>query len=140
MAESVTNFAARVKAKYPGYANVPDEDLARRIVDKYPEYADSVTFEQPPTLMSRGQELLNKGAEAIGGMFQSEPAESTRVDIGQPQALPPTDEEVIVTSQRPIAPEPQPIITPTPEEEEFYLLLENGDYLLKEDGGRIILG
>lgn len=35
-------FASTIKAKYPQYANVDDDDLVRAIVAKYPQYAQSV--------------------------------------------------------------------------------------------------
>lgn len=41
---SPTEFAAKIKAKYPQYANIPDEDLAKRIVAIHPEYASKVDF------------------------------------------------------------------------------------------------
>lgn len=42
---SVEQFAAKIKAKYPDYASVPDDELARRIVEKYPEYKAQVSFQ-----------------------------------------------------------------------------------------------
>ena len=39
------DFAAKIKAKYPEYADVDDTELSRKIVDKYPEYKDKVSFE-----------------------------------------------------------------------------------------------
>jgi hypothetical protein len=42
MPESITDFAARIKAKYPDYANVPDDELVQRIVSKYPDYSSQV--------------------------------------------------------------------------------------------------
>lgn len=47
MPESVAAFAARIKAKYPDYAEVPDEELTRRVLAKYPDYRDQVTFGPP---------------------------------------------------------------------------------------------
>lgn len=35
-------FAQSIKAKYPDYASVPDEELATRMLEKYPEYRDRV--------------------------------------------------------------------------------------------------
>ena len=37
-------FSAKVKSKYPEYANVDDRELAQRIVSKYPEYQGKVEF------------------------------------------------------------------------------------------------
>lgn len=39
---NVDDFAAKIKAKYPDYANIDNSVLAHRIVDKYPDYADQV--------------------------------------------------------------------------------------------------
>jgi hypothetical protein len=41
---STAEFAARIKAEYPDYASVPDEELTRRVLAKYPEYRQQVTF------------------------------------------------------------------------------------------------
>lgn len=45
-------FAAKIKAKYPQYSGIDDETLSRKIVQKHPEYASQVQFEQP-TAMSQ---------------------------------------------------------------------------------------
>jgi len=38
-------FSAKIKAKYPTYQDVDDMVLAKRVVEKYPVYADKVSFE-----------------------------------------------------------------------------------------------
>src|SRR4051812_39928167 len=50
-------FAQSIKAKYPDYASVPDEELAAKMLEKYPEYrahvreaADFTTANDPNTL------------------------------------------------------------------------------------------
>lgn len=42
-------FAAKIKAKYPQYADMPDEELAQKMVAKYPQYQDMIDApgEQP---------------------------------------------------------------------------------------------
>jgi len=40
--ETIEQFAARIKAKYPQYKDINDTDLVNRIVTKHPEYKDSV--------------------------------------------------------------------------------------------------
>lgn len=40
--DSVTDFAARIKSKYPDYAGMDDRELVNRIVTKHPEYKDQV--------------------------------------------------------------------------------------------------
>src|SRR6478609_2008179 len=39
---TATEFAQRIKAQYPDYAEVPDDVLAAKMLDKYPEYRDRV--------------------------------------------------------------------------------------------------
>jgi hypothetical protein len=40
--DSVAEFAQRIKTKYPDYAEVPDEELVTRILDKHPDYRPMV--------------------------------------------------------------------------------------------------
>ena len=47
MAETVEQFAARIKAKYPDYQSVPDKELVDRIIAKHPEYKSQVDFAAP---------------------------------------------------------------------------------------------
>lgn len=35
-------FAAKIKAKYPQYADVPDDELTQKVIAKHPEYGDRV--------------------------------------------------------------------------------------------------
>ena len=50
-----TEFAQQIKAKYPDYASVPDDVLATKMLEKYPEYKDRVripdfkTTNEPPS-------------------------------------------------------------------------------------------
>ena len=37
-------FSAKIKAKYPQYKDVDDVVLAKKMVEKYPEYAKKVSF------------------------------------------------------------------------------------------------
>lgn len=39
---TATEFAQSIKAKYPDYAEVPDDVLAAKMLEKYPEYRDRV--------------------------------------------------------------------------------------------------
>lgn len=41
-------FAGKVKAKYPQYQDIDNAELARRVVDKHPEYASQVDFGEVP--------------------------------------------------------------------------------------------
>lgn len=71
-------FAAKIKAKYPQYKHIADEELIDKIVAKYPAYADTV-------------EPLKKKDEAsptTGIPFENQPETSLHlpgeVDLGQP--------------------------------------------------------
>ena len=50
---SPTDFAEKIKAKYPQYANVDDNTLTQKVLAKYPQYASAVdtsgTGSPPPT-------------------------------------------------------------------------------------------
>src|SRR5690554_3979501 len=39
---TTTEFAARIKAQYPVYANVPDAELTARMLERYPIYRERV--------------------------------------------------------------------------------------------------
>lgn len=39
---SVSEFAAKIKAKYPAYANLDDNELTQKMLAKYPQYKDQV--------------------------------------------------------------------------------------------------
>ena len=52
MPESVAQFAARIKSKYPDYVSVPDRELVDRILTKYPEYKDQVSLENVTVSMA----------------------------------------------------------------------------------------
>lgn len=41
---SPQDFAKTIKAKYPVYASVPDDELTRRVLAKYPQYQSRVTL------------------------------------------------------------------------------------------------
>lgn len=43
--KSVAEFAAAIKSKYPQYKDIDDSTLSKRIIEKYPSYADKVTFD-----------------------------------------------------------------------------------------------
>jgi hypothetical protein len=42
MALSITEFASKIKAKYPDYSDMDDTVLVNKIIDKYPEYKNTV--------------------------------------------------------------------------------------------------
>ncbi len=43
-----TDFAARIKAKYPAYHDIPDDELVAKMVAKFPQYKDQISA-QPTT-------------------------------------------------------------------------------------------
>src|SRR3990167_6670323 len=47
MPETLEQFAAKVKQKYPQYQNVQDIELVGKILAKYPQYRERITFEPP---------------------------------------------------------------------------------------------
>ena len=57
-------FSAKIKSKYPQYANVDDLELAKKIVEKYPEYSDQVLFDEVPT----DEESVRKAKEDVYGV------------------------------------------------------------------------
>lgn len=72
--DSVAQFASRIKAKYPDYQDVPDQELVSRIVAKYPEYKDSVDMSTPaqpqgaekPSLFQQGLQAFGSGLQTFG--------------------------------------------------------------------------
>lgn len=45
MPYSMQEFAARIKAKYPSYASIHDDDLVAQVVSKHPEYKNQVVLD-----------------------------------------------------------------------------------------------
>lgn len=68
-----TEFAQQIKAKYPDYANVPDAELAARMLEKYPEYRDRVKVPEPSSglLAQAGSAVGNLAVGAAKGVGQS---------------------------------------------------------------------
>jgi hypothetical protein len=44
----VSEFASKIKKKYPDYQNVPDAELVQKIINKYPEYKEQVDLTPEP--------------------------------------------------------------------------------------------
>lgn len=60
-------FAAKIRTKYPGaYDNVPDDVLAKKVVEKYPVYGSQVNFSTPKTTTAeRAKEIYNQTGNQI---------------------------------------------------------------------------
>lgn len=91
--ETIEQFAARIKAKYPQYKDVNDTDLVNRIVAKHPQYKDSVDFTGAP-----------KQTQTPAPQFQQGPQGSVIPDYAPANQRQRTDSRV-----------PQPVIQPLPE-------------------------
>ena len=69
---SPQEFAASIKAKYPQYAEIPDDELVTRVLDKHPVYRDRVSQPQaapevpeaPPQSMGLGE----MASSAVGNL------------------------------------------------------------------------
>lgn len=61
--DTVQQFAARIKAKFPEYGGRDDRDLVTRWVQKFPEYQDKVDLSGDPTF---GDSLITGGLR-VGG-------------------------------------------------------------------------
>lgn len=46
MGQQNSGLAAKIKAKYPQYADIPDAELEQKILAKYPQYADMASGDQ----------------------------------------------------------------------------------------------
>jgi hypothetical protein len=83
-------FATKIRQKYPGsYDGVPDEDLAKRVIAKYPVYASQVKFPEAPK-KSLGQRVLDAGtkvADFVGaeGISEQFGASMARVAVPEEQ-------------------------------------------------------
>lgn len=71
---SVTEFADKIKKKYPEYKGMNDADLVQKVVDKYPVYRDQVNLggsSQQQTLVQKPNNddmvsVLKNGINTIG--------------------------------------------------------------------------
>jgi hypothetical protein len=64
--QSIQQFAAGVKAKFPEYADMDDRDLTTQVVNKFPEYKDWVDLSPEPTL---GDSLITGGLRTGGAIL-----------------------------------------------------------------------
>jgi hypothetical protein len=83
---SVSDFASKIKSKYPEYKDIDDSTLTAKMLEKYPEYKETVSIEEPvkkkesttstPTLSPFGEELRK-------GLSTRAVSESTKVKPDQ---------------------------------------------------------
>ena len=114
--ETVGQFAARIKAKYPEYKDKDDRDLVVRIVNKYPEYRDRVDLPEPapsypePSLPSRALAGIGDvaGVVAKAGRSIAEPISrlpsgpiTTPLKIASALFIPQTEEQVYLQAMAP---------------------------------------
>lgn len=123
MPETVEQFAARIKAKYPEYANVPDVELADRVLKKYPEYKSVIGgnlpgMPSPPTMETSPAGEAYSLYQHLGDAFEKIPqglhglaSQLGEAEKGSPeglQSLGHTAAETIKAPLRELAGRPQP--------------------------------
>lgn len=68
---SSKDFAAKIKAKYPDYASIPDDELTQKMLDKFPEYRDTVEVSpQSPFPVAPVPESLRLGMKPVEGQVE----------------------------------------------------------------------
>lgn len=67
---SESDFAAKIKAKYPQYAKVPDAILVQKIIAKHPEYKDSVQASWTGKLATAAQSVSPEAASSSAALAQ----------------------------------------------------------------------
>lgn len=78
---SVTEFAAKIKSKYPQYKDIDDLELAQKMVAKYPQYKDTVSFNAPEERSIFGAipvigDVIHYGGKAVENVFENQIPES----------------------------------------------------------------
>src|SRR6266550_60989 len=82
-------FAAKIKAKYPQYAAIPDDELTEKIVSKHPEYADKVALPiaKAATVLSPEEQAqsrtLSNMTAAMSGQPMAAPEDQARAEVGK---------------------------------------------------------
>jgi hypothetical protein len=70
---SVDDFAGKIKAKYPAYANVENRKLVGSVLEKYPVYKSQLKTDAIESLaVPKGQEAV-RGAAQVTGMRAAKP-------------------------------------------------------------------
>lgn len=73
--DDIPTFAARIKTKFPDYADIPDADLVEKVVRKHPAYADQVQLPDSFSLLqtSTGYPKLDSVYEQAGREHNVDP-------------------------------------------------------------------
>ena len=92
MAQTIQQFGATIKAKYPQYRDMSDADVGKKMLAKYPQYQDMVeTREQKISRYNQETESLRgeaKKAGSLGGIIKETakglPKAALEVGVGTP--------------------------------------------------------
>lgn len=85
MTITIKDFATKIKAKYPEYAQLDDFELTRRIVAKYPEYQaqlDAPISQRPATPVEGNPGLVTRAGEAALNFIHKEGPKIAGAAIG----------------------------------------------------------
>lgn len=64
-------FSAKIKSKYPQYSDMNDEELARKMVAKFPNEYGDVTFAPPAVNIQKPQPTIHKPTFATAGSTET---------------------------------------------------------------------
>ena len=90
-------FAAKIKEKYPQYADVPDHDLVSRVVAKYPQYAEQIDTTPKVEKEAPAPDMIDRGLGAVaewGGVLPG---------VGPPLAAGAAGVQALRRSETPVA-------------------------------------
>jgi hypothetical protein len=91
---SVQEFAAKIKAKYPQYQDMPDSVLAERMLAKFPQYKDMVEQAAPTPPEKPGLTLAS--AAFPGASKERTPQQGIPVmGYGPPREVSPTEQRIV---------------------------------------------
>lgn len=72
MPYSPSEFAARIKSKYPDYAGMDDDELVQKIVAKYPDYRNQISFAAPATTRGQAATVENPTPASLRSLAETE--------------------------------------------------------------------
>lgn len=84
----MSRLSDAVKAKYPQYANIPDEQLDAKIIERFPQYASMGYV--PRSIPQYGKNIVNSGintatgvAKSVANVFNPNLEDNTVVNLGK---------------------------------------------------------